>query len=511
MIIPVEDHLKYPPRSFQTLRESPLSATRQPEASELELPEVKASFIRPKPAFTDYFAAEGFHTSKLVRQPKFLDDWSWEVFSIGVGAGAIHIMIANLNSEHRRLIMCLEVFFYCTDVISFLCNMAILMMQYIRESWRLASEFEHPEKSLFVSLIPINIATICVGSFRYGLAAGWLEWGGATCWFHCYIVLLISILTPQYLMWFKIPHFLEDLPSCFFLLPMPFLLTGVMAVYLLNVVPSESEVALHVLLIGYLFGGLGITLGLFCLFIYFLQAVLHGHGNGKQTAGSLLAAAIPAFGAYATIGLGNSSRIIFVDSRNMKLSETLGEVWYGGGLLTGVILLGLSLTLVFIAASNSWWKIARSHQPNSTLWMISTTCCSWAVSSACGSLNQILESAFLKAAQIFFIASGIVSYLTILILMIIKYFKRISRSHQPISRIFPSTHHTRPSNYLFQNTKLQDISPHHLKFVERDFPLPRDSEQPSISKHADVRDSVISQDTLVKAETGSKLKATTST
>jgi hypothetical protein len=50
----------------------------------------------------------------------------------------------------------------------------------------------------------------------------------------------------------------------------------------------------------------------------------------------------------------------FSDSRNIKLSDALGEVWYGSGLLAGLILLSISLTILFMAVSNSWWKAGKA-------------------------------------------------------------------------------------------------------------------------------------------------------
>jgi hypothetical protein len=120
-------------------------------------------------------------------------------------------------------------------------------------------------------------------------------------------------------MWFKIPHFLEELKPNFYLLPIPIIMTGVMAVHLLNIMPVDSGQSLHTLLAGYLFGGFGIALALFYLvsswrpertqvitfsflifeyqFVYFLRMVLHGHGNGDQvspceTPGELVSASL---------------------------------------------------------------------------------------------------------------------------------------------------------------------------------------------------------------------------
>ncbi|KAA1088332.1 hypothetical protein PGT21_002887 [Puccinia graminis f. sp. tritici] len=504
MVIPnVNDgDLKFPPRTYQSLEEiNPnIEFLSRTQRSGFQGPPLAPSANIAEPPVINYFSTDGLRPLQLVKpdyRSTILDDWTWEAFSIGVGAGALHVILADLNHNNKKLILCFEVFFYFTNVISFLCNMGIMLMQYIREPRKLRTAFESAEKSPFMLLVPINLAAVCIGSFRYGLASGWLEWGGAICWFHCYIVLLFSVLASHCLVWFKIPHFLDELQPNFYLLPIPILLTGVMAVHLLDTMPVENGQSLHTLVAGYLFGGFGIALAIFYLFTYFLRMILHGHGNGDQTAGSILVAGMLGFSAHVMIGLGKNSRVIFSDSRNIKLNDTLGEVWYGSGLLTGLILLGLSLAVLFMAVSNSWWKAARNPRPNLTLWMISTTCCSWAITSACSSLYETFESTWLRVIQIFFVTGGIAFYLAILPLMIIRYFKKIGRT-QTVSRIFPPTRFAPHSPDHNRNAVPPESMNQHHKFTPRTRPNSHLECRSSISKNSPLRNSVISQDTLFK-------------
>ncbi|PLW48665.1 hypothetical protein PCASD_03371 [Puccinia coronata f. sp. avenae] len=502
MVIPHEGDVKFPPRSYQASGEANRSTKcpTGPQRSRFQHTELGPSTNTEDQPLGSYFSADGLRPLQLVKpdyRSSIVDDWTWESFSIGVGAGAIHIILADLNHSNKKVLLCFEVFFYFTNVISFLCNMAIMVTQYIREPRRLRSAIESAEKSSFMLLIPINLATICIGSFRYGLASGWLEWSGAICWFHCYIVLLISVLAPHCLMWFKIPHFLEELKPNFYLLPIPIIMTGVMAVHLLNIMPVDSGQSLHTLLAGYLFGGFGIALALFYLFVYFLRMVLHGHGNGDQTAGSILVAGMLGFSAHAMIGLGRNSRVIFSDSRNIKLSDALGEVWYGSGLLAGLILLSISLTILFMAVSNSWWKAARNPRPNMTLWMTSTICCSWAITCACSSLFEIFESTWLRVVQIIFVVGGIAFYLAILPLMITRYFKRIGRT-QTVTRMFSPPQLTPPNPDHPHRTGLPEFMNHHSTFTPITRPNSNLESRRSISPKSHARNSVISQETLVK-------------
>ena len=305
------------------------------------------------------------------------------------------------------------------------------------------------------------------------------------------------MLAPHCLVWFKIPHFLDELQPNFYLLPMPILLTGVMAVHLLDTMPVESGESFHTLVTGYLFGGFGMALAMFYLFAYFLRLVLHGHSNGDQTTGSVLVAGMLGFSAHAMIGLGRNARVIFSDSHNIKLSDTLGEVWYGSGLLIGLIMLGLSMAVLFMAVTNSWWKAARNPRPNLTLWMISTTCCSWAITSTCSSLYDTFESTWLRVVQIVFVTTGITFFLAILPLMIIRYFKRIGRT-QTVSRMFPPTRFAPHDIGHPRNMGPPELVNHHAKFTQRVRPNSHFESRSSISKNAPARNSVQSQETLVK-------------
>ncbi|KAI7966778.1 hypothetical protein MJO29_000055 [Puccinia striiformis f. sp. tritici] len=520
MVITNQGDLKFPPRSYQSFGDSNLNPEcLRHQRSEIQRPDLGASTNLGDSPSMDYLSADGLRPLQLVKpdyRSTILDDWTWESFSIGVGAGAIHIILADLNHNNKKLMICFEVFFY----------------------FMLPSSHTPTPKAGVNSYLKLDNSTK-EQPFASGrsdtdlLQAGW---SGAEPFVGSTVTLCYSsgrasprckdyVLAPHCLMWFKIPHFLEELQPNFYLLPIPILLTGVMAVHLLDTMPVESTQSLHVLLTGYLFGGFGAALAIFYLFTYFLRMILHGHGNGDQTAGSILVAGMlgkdvltfllspprlnPSristtqfgrtlgFSAHAMIGLGKNSRIIFADSKNIKLNDTLGEVWYGSGLLTGLFLLGLSFAVLFMAVSNSWWKAARNPRPNLTLWVTSTTCCSWAITSACSSLYETFESTWLRVLQITFVTGGIAFYLAILPLMIIRYFKRIGRT-QTVSRIFPPTRFAQHSPDLTHNSGPPPFMNHHFNFTQRNQPSSHLESRSSISKNSQSRNSIISQETLVK-------------
>ena len=162
MVISNEGDLKFPPRTYH----SPEDITpnhefpSRPQRSGFQRPELSPSTNISDPFSINYFSADGLRPLQLVKtdyRSTILEDWTWEAFSIGVGAGAIHIILADLNHGNKKLVLCFEVFFYFTNVISFLCNMGIMLMQYIREPRRLGSTFDSAEKSPFLLLVPINL------------------------------------------------------------------------------------------------------------------------------------------------------------------------------------------------------------------------------------------------------------------------------------------------------------------------------------------------------------------
>ncbi|KAK0244551.1 voltage-dependent anion channel-domain-containing protein [Armillaria nabsnona] len=282
--------------------------------------------------------------------------WSWQAFPIGMGTGAVYVTLAGLK-YHTSALTTVEIGFYFINMILFVLNSVTLLLQailYPRQAWRLVQD---PVKGVFVPLIVLSFATIIIGTINYAVPSGFVHPGFVYALFWVYITFSLLTCFPMILIWFNKPHDLSHFTPAYAFLIFPMMLVGVVSFNVLRVMDATDPRALGVLLVGYFFQGLGFFMTFFYLCIYVIRVMTTGFLEGHQANGAFVACGPPGFTALALINLADHAREIL--PVHGHVSENVGEIWYAGSILAGLLLYGLAVFFFFFGILPYWFKLHK--------------------------------------------------------------------------------------------------------------------------------------------------------
>ncbi|QRW22642.1 C4-dicarboxylate transporter/malic acid transporter [Rhizoctonia solani] len=179
--------------------------------------------------------------------------WSWQSFPIGMGTGAVYVLLSALN-PHPTWVTYIEITFYILNMCLFSLNILMLSLQFIRRSFRrqflrLSSD---PVKGVFVPLSVLSFATIFIGTINYAVPVGIINADGVYVMFWVYVVLAVIVSFPMLMVWFNQPHDVTTFTPAWAFLIFPLMLTGIIALNALRVIQTSDPRALGILLIGYI-------------------------------------------------------------------------------------------------------------------------------------------------------------------------------------------------------------------------------------------------------------------
>lgn len=295
------------------------------------------------------------HVSRLSRR---IHGWSWQAYPIGMGTGAVYVTLAGLKNHPGHPLTVVETIFYFINMSLFLLNTTTLLLQFIlypRQARRLVTD---PTKGIFVPLMVLSFATIIIGTINYGIPSGHVTPNLIYVLFWIYVSLSVAICFPMLMIWFNKPHDLTKFTPAWAFLVFPMMLVGVVAFNALKVIQPEEPRALGVLLVGYIFQGLGFFMTFFYICIYILRIMTTGFMDGHQANGAFVACGPPGFTALALINLGDNARKI-LKVRNL-VSESAGEIWYAGSVMAALLLFGLAVFFFIFGALPYWFKLHKN-------------------------------------------------------------------------------------------------------------------------------------------------------
>ncbi|KAF9265197.1 hypothetical protein L218DRAFT_924327 [Marasmius fiardii PR-910] len=291
--------------------------------------------------------------SSLARR---IHGWSWQAFPIGMGTGAVYVVLSGLEPRSPTIIT-IETVFYFLNIAFFLLNTITLLMQafiYPRQAWRLLQD---PAKSIFVPLIVLSFATIIIGTINYAVPTKHVSPSLTYCLFWVYVCFSLLTCFPMLMIWFNKPHKLSQFTPAYAFLIFPMMLVGVVAFNVLNVLDVDDTRALGVLFVGYFFQGLGFFMTFFYICIYILRIITTGFLDGHQANGAFVACGPPGFTALALINLGKHAQKLF--ERHPILPPQTGDVWYAVSIMSGLMLYGLAVFLFVFGALPYWFKVHK--------------------------------------------------------------------------------------------------------------------------------------------------------
>ncbi|KAI0060715.1 hypothetical protein BV25DRAFT_1954617 [Artomyces pyxidatus] len=297
--------------------------------------------------------------SSLARR---IHGWSWQAFPIGMGTGAVYVILSLLKYHHTRFLTCLETAFFFINIILFILNVTTLVMQavlYPNQARRLITD---PSRSIFVPLMVLSFATIIIGTINYAVPSGRVGPNGIYIMFWVYVGLAVMVSFPMLMIWFNQPHDIRAFTPAWAFLMFPMMLVGVVASEVLRVIDPSDVRSVGILVVGYFFQGIGFFMTMFYICIYILRLNLNaccqtGFLEGGQANTAFVACGPPGFTAYAVVNLGVQAQSI-LPAHNL-VSPLAGEVWYAGGVVCGLMLFGFAVFLFIFGIIPYWFKLHK--------------------------------------------------------------------------------------------------------------------------------------------------------
>lgn len=297
-----------------------------------------------------------YHGPKFGILARRVHGWSWQAFPIGMGTGAVYVLLSALD-PHPEWVTTIEILFFFIAMFLFSLNISTLALQFIlyrEQSKRLLFD---PVKGVFVPLCVLSFATIIIGTIQYAVPAGIIHPGFIYEIFWVYVFFAIGVCFPMLMIWFNKPHDIKTFTPAWAFLIFPMMLVGVVAFNALKVIPVTDPRCIGVLLVGYVFQGLGFFMTFFYLAIYILRIMTTGFMDGHQANGAFVACGPPGFTALALINLGKQARII-LPAYNL-VSPQAGEIFFAASVMGALLLFGLAVFFFFFGVFPYWFKLHK--------------------------------------------------------------------------------------------------------------------------------------------------------
>ena len=280
------------------------------------------------------------HPREVIRQ--FTPNW----FAATMGTGVLALALAQLPVHVPGLHAFAEGLwlFNIGLFILFSVLYGARWMLYFDEARRI---FGHSTVSMFFGTIPMGLATIINGFLVFGVP----RWGGdmvqvaeVLWWIDVAMALGCGVLIP-YLMFTRQDHSIDQMTAVW-LLPVVAAEVAAASGGLLAPYLSDTVVQFHVLITSYVLWAFSVPVAFSILTILILRMALHKLPHESMAASSWLALGPIGTGALGLLLLGADAPAIFAANGLARI----GEIVEGIGLISGVVLWGVGLWWIVMAA-----------------------------------------------------------------------------------------------------------------------------------------------------------------
>ena len=280
------------------------------------------------------------HPREVIRQ--FTPNW----FAATMGTGVLALALAQLPVHIPGLRAFAEGLwlFNIGLFILFSVLYGARWMLYFDEARRI---FGHSTVSMFFGTIPMGLATIINGFLVFGVP----RWGGEMVqvaevlwWIDVAMALGCGVLIP-YLMFTRQDHSIDQMTAVW-LLPVVAAEVAAASGGLLAPYLTDTVAQFHVLITSYVLWAFSVPVAFSILTILILRMALHKLPHESMAASSWLALGPIGTGALGLLLLGADAPAIFAANGLARI----GEIAEGLGLISGVILWGVGLWWIVIAA-----------------------------------------------------------------------------------------------------------------------------------------------------------------
>ncbi len=280
------------------------------------------------------------HPREVIRQ--FTPNW----FAATMGTGVLALALAQLPVQLPG------VRFFAEGLWLFNIGLFILFSALYGARWVLFFDearriFGHSTVSMFFGTIPMGLATIINGFLVFGVP----RWGDAMVqvaevlwWVDVAMALGFGVIIP-YLMFTRQDHTIDQMTAVW-LLPVVAAEVAAASGGLLAPYLTDTVMQFHVLITSYVLWAFSVPVAFSILTILILRMALHKLPHESMAASSWLALGPVGTGALGLLLLGADAPAIFAANG----LAGMGEIVEGVGLIAGVILWGVGLWWIVMAA-----------------------------------------------------------------------------------------------------------------------------------------------------------------
>lgn len=268
---------------------------------------------------------------------------SW--FSIIMGTGILSILLH--SSQHRfpgEAIIGTVLYFI--NILMFFVFTVISLARCVLFPWAFLRLLHHPAQSLFLGCVPMGLATIVNATViiavpKYG------AWAGNLCWALWWVDVILTVLCVLVLpvVMFQVHVISLNTMTAAWLLPIvPAVVCAACGGWVASAVSEQR--ALITLTVSYVLWGLGMSMSLLVMALYFHRLAIHQLPNSEVIVSAFLPLGPCGQGAFGLIQLAKVARNIF-DKLSFAGVASSGEIVIVISLLGGLMIWGLGL----------WWLI----------------------------------------------------------------------------------------------------------------------------------------------------------
>lgn len=266
---------------------------------------------------------------------------SW--FSVIMGTGILSILLYNFPFQFYGL-PTIALVIYLFNVITFCIFTLITAARYILFPPILLLMMKNSTQSLFIGTFPMGLTTIC--NFTIIAITKKFSWGldlAFALWIVTFILTIFSCIVVPYYIIIHHNHQLEAMNGTWLLPFVPAVVTGASGGLLANYLDEPR--ALVILIISYITMGMGLSLALSIITIYWCRLIVHKLPPKEVIISSFLPLGPLGQGAYGMIQLGLASQKLFGD----KYIVGLGNTAYSVGFLVSLVLWGYGMWYLCVA------------------------------------------------------------------------------------------------------------------------------------------------------------------
>lgn len=280
------------------------------------------------------------HPREVIRQ--FTPNW----FAATMGTGVLALALAQLPVQLPGVRM------FAEGLWLFNIGLFVLFSALYGARWVLFFDearriFGHSTVSMFFGTIPMGLATIINGFLVFGVP----RWGDAMVqvaevlwWIDVAMALGFGVIIP-YLMFTRQDHTIDQMTAVW-LLPVVAAEVAAASGGLLAPYLTDTVMQFHVLITSYVLWAFSVPVAFSILTILILRMALHKLPHESMAASSWLALGPIGTGALGLLLLGADAPAIFAANG----LAGIGEIVEGQGLISGVILWGVGLWWIVMAA-----------------------------------------------------------------------------------------------------------------------------------------------------------------